>query len=228
MKRVCSPIERTVWFTFSRNIRIMPFNIFVWSICILVSSSMGLFSDSAILENDLQLFNYCSQQSNITIFVDLIKASHLEKFLVLMKELIENEDCYLVNIYLPNEDRSVRFRKNTTINRIHRSFGMRRNTHFDSIPYLTLYKFVKRLYEEPIIGNEFMRQTFVYIVYIPSFQKELLRPLSQLQNERNWEVVIHWLSDYLEDDYEPYSSGSMKIALHRIVCAIYEPFHDLA
>ena len=204
-----------------------------------MGSSMGLSSDSMMMSNDLQLFNYCSQQNNITIVVDTFFVSHFEKFYILMKELIGNEDCYLVNIYLPDEDRVVRLTRNTSVNRIHRSFKFpfkvdwrvarsihTRSNHFDSISNWKLDKFIEILYKEQIIGNKFTRQTFLLMT---SYLRDSysLRPLSQLQNKRSWKVIIYWLSKG-DVGVNPYIRGSIKMPLHRLMLPNYEHYSDLS
>ena len=187
-------------------------------------TAMGFSSDLTSVSNDLQMFNYCNGQNNITIVVKYIKISHFEKFFMMLKEVIEKEDCYLINIYLPDEDRVVRLTRNTNVNRIYMSIEESGN-NLGFISNLELFKLVKTLSEEPIVGDKFMRQTFLYMISHVT-EDDSFQPLSQLQNERNWAVIIY--STETGDDFRLYSAANMKIPLHRIVLTNYEPFNDLA
>ena len=179
-------------------------------------SMVELNQGDLISPHDSNMFSYCSQRRNITLVVNLnrFEASFFAKFFFLIKELIEQEDCYMVNIYLPREDRAIRLTRNTSINRMYRS----------SMPELLrepfqirkFQNFANKLYDEPILGNEFVTQTFVLMTYHID-QPEFLKSLTRLQNERNWDVIIYW-----ESELGRVADYSIEIPLHRLVCKNYK------
>ena len=185
-------------------------------------SMVELNQGDLISPHDSNMFSYCSQRRNITLVVNLnrFEASFFAKFFFLIKELIEQEDCYMVNIYLPREDRAIRLTRNTSINRMYRS----------SMPELLrepfqirkFQNFANKLYDEPILGNEFVTQTFVLMTYHID-QPEFLKSLTRLQNERNWDVIIYW-----ESELGRVADYSIEIPLHRLVCKNYKAYNDFA
>ena len=57
----------------------------------------------------------CTQRRNVTIVADLLNGDAVDVFLNYhLLEIAENHPCYLVNIYLPREDRVIRWDKDTT------------------------------------------------------------------------------------------------------------------
>ena len=162
------------------------------------------------------MFDYCSQQRNITIVLSAIETSNFEKFLVLLKDLIDNEECYIVNLYLPNKGGSVRFRKDTNVNLIESTCD-RRSTTSCLEPFYDINKFITNLSNEKIEGNESIGQTFVLMV---DHTSNVLQPLQKLQDERRWEVIVYWESKVGRN------LSSIKMPLHRVIGGSFH--NDLA
>ena len=106
------------------------------------------------------------------------------------------------------------------MNRIYRSCNTNHQYIGDAL--LIRNKFVQRLYEESVRRDQYMRQIFVFMTHYtdnPGF----FSILSQLQNERNWEVIIYW-----DSKLGRRTDTFIKMPVHRIVCKNYEPYNNLS
>ena len=96
-------------------------------------------------QQDLSMLS-CSESRNITFVIADADLKIVDTSLSLMINLIENEHCYSVNVYLNSEDRIVQLHKNDDfINHIEKSFGINELESRLGIENLT-----KRLYKRRI------------------------------------------------------------------------------
>ena len=150
-------------------------------------------------EKDLSMLS-CTEKRNITILVtfvveDSVRRIHaigpisvsfvIKKYdtiLASLNQFIMNEYCFIVNVYLNSEDRVVRVRKSDDLSNI-----IERNRR--SFETSRIVKLLNRLYEEEIISDAAIKQTFVIIGYQKHMRK-ILASLRKLQEKRKWAIII--------------------------------------
>ena len=149
----------------------------------LLITLVGFFDCSEITEiedqNNFSMLS-CTEARNITIVMDFwydINAKILRSF----NELIANEHCFFINVYLNSEDRVVRVRKGDDLVNLFERHAYR----FD---YRKMVKLINRLHEKEIFGDAVgLKQTFV-IVSFEEIEK-ILPSLRKLQDERKWTII---------------------------------------
>ena len=103
-------------------------------------------------------------------------------FLRSLRELIMNEDCFMINLYLKSKEGTVRVRKDDDFyNLIDRDEGHAGNG---------LEKFMKRLLKEHWKADNTTQQTFLLFTkgweLISNIEQYFLK---SLQKEKNWAII---------------------------------------
>uniref|UniRef100_A0A7M6DL03 Cnidarian restricted protein n=1 Tax=Clytia hemisphaerica TaxID=252671 RepID=A0A7M6DL03_9CNID len=131
----------------------------------------------------------CPHKQNVTIIVDWINQSFLDELLLRLERLTRNEDCFNVNVYLPSDGFVIQWRPNFNINHFERNF----NGYTMNIPQNDLENFLKRLYNEKVIGNKTVKQTLVYLDAVQPRKdiEETFSLMQRLQNDRLWNIIFH-------------------------------------
>ena len=139
----------------------------------------------------------CPERRNITIVINALNWIQAEKILFEVSKLVFNEECFMINLYLPEEDRIIRLRKDTNLNNIERSFkltpsrnGISIEDDIKPIENNRTLRLIDNLRKEKILGNEGVKQSFVYMVDAAQ-QEEIYKKLRYLQNVMYWDVIIY-------------------------------------
>ena len=100
----------------------------------------------------------CSQKQNITILAHRISSGLLDHFLHYFDSLTQNEDCFMINVYLRRYGFSVQWRTNFNINHLENNFfGVYKEYKIDTSTYIPgseSVNFLTRLYDEELMGND--------------------------------------------------------------------------
>ena len=111
-----------------------------------------------------------------------------------MKPLIENEDCFTVDVFDYEEDRLVRWKSDTDFNHFQRNFKWSdHNIGFWYEDYNKALKFVRGLVKEGPLATEDTKQTLISTTRW-SEDGILIKNLKKLQDEKQWDI-IHFCVD---------------------------------
>ena len=152
-------------------------------------------------------------------------ANYFDKFFELLQELINNKFCYIVNVYLPFEDRVIRWRKETNKNHIERNFVVD-NFYSWFEPESKMEKLLEQCYDDTVLlGKDYftMKQTFVYIHDHYKHRTGLLQKLERFHELSNWQVILS--ISIFDLDTVPWR---LKIPIHNIYLKGTETFMDLS
>uniref|UniRef100_A0A7M5TQC4 Uncharacterized protein n=1 Tax=Clytia hemisphaerica TaxID=252671 RepID=A0A7M5TQC4_9CNID len=130
----------------------------------------------------------CTEIRNITLVMGMYEDY---KFYRYFNDLITNEYCFYVNMYLNSEDRVVRVRNSNDL-----LYIIERNKHYFEDGRLV--KLVDRLYEEKIFGDaDGIKQSFIVINFHIGI-KSVSSSLKKMQNDRKWDIIImSWNYKYI-------------------------------
>ena len=161
----------------------MFFVVVLWML-ILHLHSAELFQDFGMLS--------CSQQRNITIVIYGVQIKFMERFFHQLNELVQNEACFKVNVYLPYDERVIPWQG--TANSYH---------HIERVNYYNSEGYLANLFSEKYIVDSIKRssediftgqQTLVFMIgsYTKSeLSGEYFSLLKNPQNSGKLDVIIY-------------------------------------
>ena len=175
------------------------------------------------LSNNFQQMLSCFEQRNITILIHSLSTNYFDKFFELLQELINNEFCYIVSIYLPFEDRVIKLRKETNMNHIESSFDVTNKMYATSNADRTM-DLIEQYYNDTVLFSKdyfTMEQTFVYIFDAYSYHSRMIDNLQRLWESGNWKVIFYTTR------FDEFHQKRI-IPFHNIVFKRVETFMDLS
>uniref|UniRef100_A0A7M5WRT0 Cnidarian restricted protein n=1 Tax=Clytia hemisphaerica TaxID=252671 RepID=A0A7M5WRT0_9CNID len=125
----------------------------------------------------------CTQINNITIIADGISLDFLDDLLYRLEPLTRNEGCFAIHVYLSKDGFFVQWRPNFNVNHFERNLF--RSRYFSN-GYRGRKKFLKRLYNEAVRGDDTVKQTLVYL--FRGYRD--IKILQGLQDDRLWNIIL--------------------------------------